>query len=253
MNLDKKLIKKTHIKVVLSGNMIESYTYEKPLFYNYPTIKTENSLTTNNNPNNERSFFSIKRSRDKIRRLCNANVDQYGKNIKPKFLTLTFKENIIDLHTARLYFKLFNQRLQYQYPNTKYLGVAEIQKKRYEKYGHKVWHFHVIYFNLPYIHGIKKTFNTLWPHGITKINAIDHVRNTGAYVSKYLRKDLYEPELYKQKSFFCSKQLIQPKTFRNNLTSKKILQKSKTSLEYTTTYPSNTHGNITYTVYKIEP
>lgn len=241
---DRQLIKKTHKKLVISGDSIELYIYEKPVFYNYPGNRPE---SISEETSQERRFFSIKRSRDRIRRLVNANANHYG-NCKPKFLTLTFKDNITDLKEARYFFDLFNKKLQYRYPKTKYLGVAEIQKKRYEKYGEKVWHFHIIYFNLPFIYGIKNLIAELWPYGFIKINAIDHVKNTGAYVSKYLRKDLYEKELVGEKSFFVSRHLKQPEEYREEKNVDKYLTNNHFKVQYEYQYESTTHGVVTYQV-----
>jgi hypothetical protein len=244
-DINKKLIKKTHKKLVISGNTAELYIFERPLFYNNPGQPLQNS--SEKNTSEERRFSSIKRSRDKIRRLCNANAYHYG-NCVPKFLTLTFRDEITDLKEARRLFKIFIAKLQYRYPNTKYLGVAEIQKQRYATYGKKVWHFHIIFFNLPFIYGIQSVFETLWPYGFLKINAISHVKNVGAYVSKYLRKDLYEKELFGEKSFFTSKGLHQPKTYRKEVNVEKHLQSLNTKLEYEHEYESSTHGKIIYKV-----
>jgi hypothetical protein len=238
-----KLIKKTHKKLVISGDFIELYTFEKPLFYNH---EPHNTLNEKNNQN-ERSFQSIKRSRDNIRRLCNANIN---KQHKPKFLTLTFKEEITDLKEARKYFSTFIKKYRYKHGDLQYLGVAEIQKKRYQKYGKKVWHFHIIFFNLPFIYGIKEDITQSWPYGFIKINALDHVKNAGAYVSKYLRKDLYEKELIGQKSYFASKNLKKPFLHRDQQNVDNYLQTHKTEVQYENEYESCTHGVIKYKVLK---
>jgi hypothetical protein len=247
LTLDKKLIKKTHKKLVISGDFIEEYKYELPLYYNTAPDPNRDYSKQNKEDIEERRFYSIKRSRDKIRRLVNSNLS--NKHV-PKFLTLTFRDDITDLKQARYYYKLFNQKLQYRYPKTAYLGVAEIQKKRYDTYGVKVWHFHIIYFNLPYIYDIKTKLADLWPHGFIKINAISHVKNTGAYVSKYLRKDLYEKELIGEKSFFTSKGLKQPIDYKESINVNNFFKSNTTVLEYSKEYQSCTHGKIIYNVYK---
>lgn len=246
MSLDTKTIKKTNKKLVISGDMIELYLYEKPLFYNFPNEKKDYKKESKNQE--ERRYFSIKRSRDKIRRLCNANAYAYPH--KPKFLTLTFKEEITDLKEARKYYSKFIRKIKSDYPTIKYLGVAEIQKNRYQKYGKKVWHFHIIFFNLPFIYGIKKYIRNYWTYGFIKINAIDHVKNVGAYVSKYLRKDLYEKELIGEKSFFVSRGLIQPKMFRRPTNVNNYIKSNNLVVQYQDEYDSDTHGKIIYKVFK---
>jgi hypothetical protein len=247
---DQKLIKKTNKKLVISGDFIELYTFERPLFYNFSQESQER--IEREVQSEERRFSSIKRSRDQIRRLCNANCFFYSDH-RPKFLTLTFRDNITDLKQARKYYRLFNQKLQYRYPDTKYLGVPEIQNKRYEKYGHKVWHFHIIYFNLPFRkHGIEDMFKEIWPHGFIKFITLSHVKNVGAYVSKYLRKDLYEPALFAEKSYFCSKGLVKPNELREPKNVNNFLRSYKNEVQYEQVYESNTHGQITYQVIKLD-
>jgi hypothetical protein len=250
-DIEKKLRKKTLKKIYISGNSIEYYIYEKPLFYNFPGDSSEQTPTDTKDEQNikQKRLSSIIRSRDKIRRLVNSNVNR-SSSTRTKFLTLTFRDNITDLKEARYFFRLYNQRLQYRYPNTKYLGVAEIQKQRYETYGHKVWHFHVIYFNLPFIYGIQSVIHSLWQKGFVKINAVSHAKNVGAYVAKYLRKDLFEPELFGQKSFFCSKGLYQPILYRNQITVENYLNLIPHSVEYENEYQSSTHGRVIYKVLK---
>jgi len=243
--------KKTTKKLIISGNLAELYIYEKPLYFNYPapTPTTDNvsQLQKKEDQIEQRRFFSVKRSRDRIRRLINSNSFQYSTHV-PKFVTLTFKDNITDLKQARYFFDLYNKRLQRLFPHLKYLGVAEIQPQRFQKYNVKVWHFHVIYFNLPYDKDIKKLLKKTWTFGFSKINAIEHVKNIGAYVSKYLRKDLYEPQLFSQKCFFTSKGLIQPTEYKSLSTVNTHLQKLNYKVEYETEYLSNTNGNIKYIV-----
>jgi len=59
--------------------------------------------------------------------------------------------------------------------------------------------------NLPFIN--ISEFAELWGHGFIKINRISHVDNLGAYVCKYLQKDMTEKRLFNRKKFFCSKNL----------------------------------------------
>jgi len=242
---DKKIVKKSKVKLVISGDTFELYEYEKPYFYNMPSIKKNENLLENKSKSEERTRFSIKRSRDKIRRLVNANVTAWG-NHRTKFITYTFKDNITDLKEARMYWAIYIRRVKYRYPNIKYLGVAEIQKQRYEKYGVKVWHFHVIFFNYPFVYGLKDQTAQLWSKGFVKVIATGHVQNYGAYVSKYLRKDLYEKELIGEKSFFVSTGLIQPKRYRKTKNVDNFFQTNETHVQFIDKYTSYTLGKVTY-------
>jgi len=243
--IDKQLVKKSYTKLVVSGNTYELYKYEKPYFYNWPNKQREEETYQKKLQSDERTHFSIKRSRDKIRRLVNANVNAWGAH-RSKFITYTFKDDITELKEARFYFAMYIRKVKYKYPNIKYLGVAEIQKQRYEKYGVKVWHFHVIFFNYPFVYGIKDEVAKMWTKGFIKVIATGHVQNYGAYVSKYLRKDLYEKELVGEKSFFTSKGLIQPKRYRKKKNVDKFFTKNNTVVQFTDQYTSTTLGLVTY-------
>jgi len=241
----KKIAKSSKIKLYISGNQFELYEYEKPYWFNMnPLIVNNDSIQKKDTPD-ERRYSSIKRSRDKIRRLCNANVGAWGRH-KAKFFTYTFEKEITDLKEARFYWEMYIRKVRYMYPNIKYLGVAEIQKKRYETYGVKVWHFHVIFFNYPFVVDLKDKTRDLWKQGFIKVNAIDHVKNYGAYVSKYLRKDLYEKELIGEKSFFTSRGLVQPKRYRKQVNVDKFFTNNNTKVQFIDEYVSNTLGIIKY-------
>src|SRR5699024_1049807 len=118
----------------------------------------------------------------------NANIGAWG-DYFPKFMTLTFKQNMKDHTEANKEFMKFSQRLNYKiYKKTsglKYTCVVERQKRG-------AIHYHVIFYNLPYI-----SFNQLlevWQHkneqrGL-RINAITEIDNVGSYVVKYISKEI---------------------------------------------------------------
>jgi len=89
----------------------------------------------------------------------------------------------------------------------RYLAVPELQKRG-------AIHYHVIYFDLPYIAGIKSIFAKSWGHGHVQIKAIRHVRNVGAYVSKYFSKQWAQSRLFGGKNYFSSEGLFQPEVYR---------------------------------------
>src|SRR5690625_6245854 len=91
--------------------------------------------------------YSLSRTIRNLRRTINANVGQWG-DYFPKFMTLTFKQNIKDHKTANDEFKKFIQRLNYRVTGQKravlkYTAVVERQRR-------EAIHYHVIFYNLPY-------------------------------------------------------------------------------------------------------
>jgi len=95
-------------KLIVSGNFIEWYKYEKKQVrgYNKEDLSSDKIKPGKRQKSVERSKFSLSRSRNNIKRLIYANEDLN------KFLTLTYKENVIDLQKSNYVFKKFIQRLK---------------------------------------------------------------------------------------------------------------------------------------------
>jgi len=170
-------MEKTSIKVVLAGLYFKTSRYRWPISYNFTKVKKQRlpkekkSVITDiqKQKNMQDAIFRAKMT---LRHLVAANAVGYinpDTNLpyKPLFLTLTFKEPVEDLQQANGEFKKFIKRLNYSLGlELKYLTVPEIQMKRFQKYGVKVWHFHTIFFNLPYINlggsSVNEYFGSIW-------------------------------------------------------------------------------------------
>lgn len=143
-----------------------------------------------------------RRRRNKIRQLICANFDSCS-----KFVTLTFNNSmdfdIKDVKACNMAYKLFCQRLKYRYPELRYVTVIEFQDKN----DRGAVHYHMIC-NLPYIK--KSELSDIWGNGFVKINAIDKVDNVGAYVVKYMNKDIDDIRLQGLKAYNCSQGLQKP-------------------------------------------
>lgn len=177
------------VKVVCSGNVIEITEYEKPIIYG------------GNSPNNSigkrsggsKDSTNINRAKMKLRRLINANCEEDN-----LFITLTFAKNIQDVSYAKDYFKKFMKRLNYlrkkeTLPNVRYVYVIEFQKRG-------AIHFHCVFFGEKYIPH-KELWSKWSKEGIFSkkdyvfVNRIDNVDNIGAYVVKYMNKELNDKRL----------------------------------------------------------
>ncbi|HYE69383.1 MAG TPA: hypothetical protein VEA58_12270 [Anaerovoracaceae bacterium] len=146
------------------------------------------------------------------------HLDHNGKKQTFKFVTYTFRDDIKKLDEANKLFKNGMDRLNYHFTGDtagrflEYAAVPELQMEK-DRY---VWHYHVIFFNLPYIpvsadiveDGIRdgrfkpdydkrNTLFYLWGEGGVKVNAVklSDVHDIAGYVCKYMGKglnDLYE-------------------------------------------------------------
>lgn len=207
-------------KIIETPTTKEIYIYENPIYTH--SITKPNSAE----PNKRKSFDemsahkqydSLKRkqkhyeqTRWEIARIVDCNFDD-----RTKFVTLTFRDNIQNITITNREFKYFIQRLNYYIYQTKtqllkYIATWEKQKRG-------AIHYHVIFFDFPYI--AKEKLQNLWSHGFIKINRIDvdSKENRGRYLSKYFTKDLDLKE-HKKKAFFKSQNLKMPKETKLMLT-----------------------------------
>jgi hypothetical protein len=225
-------------KVITSGNMIEIIRYEK-LIKTGDDRKQKKSETPDwiieemKGVKEKESEESIqkrngKRARMNLMRLAEANArhqwkDHEGKHARLKFMTLTYKANVTDLEKANKDFEKFTKRLTYHVSGEKkaflkYLAVVEFQERG-------AIHYHVLFFNLPYID--VKEIAKVWGFGDgekggVKINECKNVDNIGAYLIKYMGKTMDQADAKTRrdkdkKRYFSSRGLIKPevKYYRN--------------------------------------
>lgn len=241
-NAERSRILSSRRRLVISGETYELYEYERPYFYNRPPDKSSEASAIANPLKKGRRSDNLSSARARIRRLISANQNAYGERLK--FVTFTFARNVKDLDTAHKYWAEFARRMRSRHGSLKYLAVVEFQKRG-------AIHYHVLYFNLPFIYGAKASLAKTWGQGFVKLITVDHVRHLGAYVSKYLQKDIMDKRLIGEKAFFCSKGLIQPQEYRNEATIAKILCDATMQGEMVRDYSSSHFGAIHYTQGKI--
>lgn len=196
-------------------------------------------------------------------RLINSNEGRYGE--MTKFFTCHFKENMTDIKEANSLFRCFIKRLSWHCYKTegrlKYVAVPEIQPERLEKYGVAVWHYHVMFFNLPYVPF--KDLKKLWGHGGVYINARKEVDNWGAYMTGYMAKELTDERLKGTKCYLRSEGLIEPivikemqgqeneKEWSQLLTDTTLFEK-KYSAVYGVERDGKEYNSIDYTQYRMK-
>lgn len=246
MDRDRKLIKKSYVRLVTFGDRAEQFTYQKPYFYNFPPDRVERT-TGQRDKNKERRSDNLYTARRKIQRLIHANANQNNRRYGLRFYTYTFEKNVTNLKEANLLWTEFSRKLRIRFRGIKYLGVVEFQKRG-------AVHYHVLYFNLPFKRGIKREIEQLWGNGFIyakSIKAMGEIRNVGLYVSKYLQKEIMDIRLSGEKAYFTSKGLVKPQEYRDFIHISHILNGMESVIELKEKYVSHTYGEINKTTSKI--
>lgn len=222
-------MRKVYHKAIISGSITEIYSYKEGITVGFAKNHDGSRLEAGDDEVSKEDRIkrdeanlkrSLSRSVQTLRRTINANIGQWGKE-KPKFVTLTFKENVLEHEIANAEFREFIKRLSYKLfkkqSGLKYTCVVERQARG-------AIHYHVLFYNLPYIK--HKDLLEVWENGKeqrgVRINAIEDVDNVGAYVVKYIEKDIqalkdgFDTKTGKsakeknKKLFFQSRSLIKP-------------------------------------------
>jgi len=258
----------TYRKVIACGNVIEVYEYEKEPGLKegfeeddgYDPLDLENTKLVESGKEwieaESKELRSINRRKQTVRDARNLTrrlaLMNFGSG--DTFITLTYAENMKDLEKADKDFKKFIQRFKYRYGDLKYIAVREFQKRG-------AVHFHMLCnWNKEFededdIREWERQFGQdLWGHGFVDIKPIDHVDNVGAYLIKYMTKNI-AIELFKgKKMYLCSKGLERPITFRGDEADKIVglygLENKKEV--FTNSYESEYLGNICYKEYNLK-
>lgn len=238
--LDRTLPRKSHARLVISGNIVEEYRYAHPYLFNLAPGKarTDEDAPPRESPTDKRGDHVL-RARRMIRRVIDANVTGL-----PIFITYTFKRNVKSLEEANPIFSAHVKELQRRYGKLKYLCVPEFQKRG-------AVHYHVIYFNLPYIKNIKGVMEKLWPHGFSQVRAIRKVKRIGLYVAKYLQKGVDDRRTRGRKSYFTSRGLVRPYEIRDEASVDNFLSSCTLQREFEGTFEAPL-GSVSYYRHKIQ-
>ena len=171
--------------------------------------------------------------------MINTNIQQNS-----KFVTLTFSDNVQDFETANYEFKKFRQRLErYLKHKVSYVCVPEFQKRG-------AIHYHLLMFNVPYIANLK--LSEIWGQGFIKINSIKNVDNVGAYVCKYMSKDMNTDErLRGYKCYFSSRGLDKPIEVKEKDLVKSIADSVQGQSPVYINKFTNDYNTVSYTQYNM--
>lgn len=263
-----KMPVRTYKKVIVTNHVIEIYEYQKePLgrqdfdsnddYDALDITDTKIDLKDEIDRVEERRNQTVRDARNITRRLALKNFSSGD-----KFITLTFdpkklkdKKDLFFLDFVDKEFKKFIQRFNYRFKTKlKYIAVRETHKSG-------AFHIHMICDwdkLLIYEDEIREWERILgqevWKHGFVDIKAIDHVDNVGAYIIKYMTKDLPVDLYSNKKLYLCSKGLERPFVYRGYEAEKIIeaynLEQKKEV--FTNSYESEYLGNITYKEFNLK-
>lgn len=240
----KRLVNK---KVVISGNILEFYEYERGVLKGASSCGGRHNICVDKEKKEKNKADASYRARRMVRRLVNANVGRYGRDVTAKFVTLTFREHVTDLKSANYEFTKFIKRLNYEIFNTKKSQIKYIVVPEFTLIGRI--HYHVIFFNIPYVKA--DLVANLWGNGFIKINKIDNCDNVGAYVSKYITKD--NDKIQGMKSYFTSKCLLKPIEIENEKEVQSLADSVPfEKLIYQCSYDNEYTGNVMYKQYNLK-
>lgn len=248
-------------KVICCNNVLEVYEFEKMPSEkhvkndkdDYDPFDFENTKIEIDAIDRveERRKQTVRDARNLTRRLALMN---FGSG--DKFITLTYADNMQDLERADNDFKKFIMRLKYRFKlkELPYIAVREFQRRG-------AVHFHMLcrmpleFENEEDLKYYERLFGeTIWGHGFVDIKPIDHVDNVGAYLIKYMTKNL-SIELFKgKKAYLCSRGLERPIVYRGDDAERIMeLYGLDTKKEvFTNSYESEYLGQITYKEYNLK-
>lgn len=251
-------------KVIASGNVIEVYEYEKDTIkeiskkddekYNaYEKIVLEQDesdwIHEKVDRSEERRKQTMREARNLTRRLTLMNFGQGD-----TFITLTYAENMQDIEKADNDFKKFIQRFKYRFKDLKYIAVREFQKRGAIHF-HMICNWKKVFENEEQIKECERWFaENIWRHGFVDIKVMDGVDNVGAYLIKYMTKDIAIEAFKGKKAYLCSKGLDRPLEYRGEA-AEAVLEayglKNKKEV-FTNSYISEYLGSVLYKEYNIK-
>lgn len=212
----------------------------------------------------ERRAQTLRDARNRCRRYAIANFTP-----SDCFITLTYAEHITNVEEADKHFKAFIRKFKkYTGQTVKYLAVREFTKKG------RV-HFHLVtdwkhpaeyVDNEEYIKTLEREVGEkVWGRGFVDIKPMNKAKsnnkkynnkpvdNIGAYLTKYMTKELDDSRLQGHKIYLNSKGLEKPLEYTGE-EAEAIIQAYKLDIKkevFTNSYESEYLGKITYKEYNL--
>lgn len=252
-----------YVKVIVSGDVIEVYTATKTPVIPPPKTKDDEDLEHGDlledekeDRTDERRFQTVRDARNTTRRLALKNFESGD-----KFITLTLdpkrftEEQLRDIKYTDDLFKKFMMRFNYRLPQKlKYIAVREFHQSGRIHY-HMICDWKI---ELPYESDVKEHERYLgedvWKHGFVDIKQLNHVDNVGAYIIKYMTKNVAIEFFKGKKIYLCSKGLERPFEYKGIeaiaiINAYDLKQKKEV---FTNSYESEYLGTINYHEYNLK-
>lgn len=255
---------KKYRKVIVSGHVIEVYEFEKMPVGNeyafekddYDALDFENiKIESKEDRILERRKQTVRDARNTVRRLALMNF-----GVGDKFLTLTFdpkkfrEEDLRDVVFVDSEFRRFVMRFNYRFKcKLKYIAVREFHKSGR-------LHFHMVcdwdkrFESEEEIREMERFLGEkVWKNGFVDIKQMNHVDNVGAYIIKYMTKDLPMEFFKGRKIYLPSKRLKRPLIYRD-YEAEQVLQAYELERKkevFTNSYESDYLGIIVYKEYNL--
>jgi len=187
------------IKKITYGAYIEQFDYNKvQVAFKSERFSYEKAL------DGTKRAFSVNRAREQVYQIAEANRGRHG-NYREVFFTLTSSAQIKDHKESnrqiKAFVRRFNKFLGY---SIKYLIVPELHKSG-------AIHYHGLFFNMPYV-DIKKFRYEIWKFGYVDLQLPKKIKNTSAYIAKYITKEYQEHTPLHTKLFFTARGMFRPET-----------------------------------------
>ncbi|MBC8389847.1 MAG: protein Rep, partial [Actinobacteria bacterium] len=142
-------------------------------------------------------------------------------------------------------FKKFIKRLKYKYGDFKYLAVVEFQKRG-------AIHYHMLS-DFSYIEqaDLEKIWSNgfVWIRDLITANKGKPVDNVGAYIVKYMNKNIIDKRLMGKKAYFTSKNLKRPEIIYEDMSLIDCFKKynfDMDNLVFNNSFPSKENGMVLY-------
>jgi len=205
-------------KLIISGNVVELFNYEKSPFDGKRRAQSCDICTdmdsdryadTQNSQRLERRQDNAKRAQVAFGRLCASNFDTIE---IPLFVTFTLykKDHIYSISEGYACFNVFTKRLRRRFgTNFRYIAVPEFGKKNTQRL-----HFHALFWGLP-VEQFKRErkdrlMAKIWGFGFVEVVVTNNDVKVGYYLAKYLSKSYKDVRLLNHSSYVCSRNIRRP-------------------------------------------
>lgn len=227
--LDSSLISATNVKYV-NMKVVDCGDYKHVYEYKRLRIKTDKDLVKfkdkavsvlpklnksykNTSELQEISVKNINRTKIQFQRLIQCNISTFK-----TFITLTFKDNVIDVESANKKFANWRTKVKRIYKEFAYICVPEFQKRGAVHY-HLLTNLDVMNSEviIPQVNAKSQNQYDVkyWSYGFSSVFTVNNINVIG-YMTKYMTKDI-DNRLFSKRRYFYSNNLIKPVEYELDL------------------------------------